>query len=136
MTGRVLLLTLFSVLVADQVSKHVARRALADDRRDGLVAFRLVANPRPGLVRLHRNVALALWAVAVAYSVVVVRLLDGSVIGGVAIGLAIGGATSNLVDRVTRGAVTDFVCLWRWPAFNLADVALVAAVPLAVGALL
>jgi len=136
MTGVVLLLTLFVVLVADQVSKHIARRALADDRQGGPLAFRLVANTRPGLVRIHESVALAIWGLAVAYAVVVVQFIDGSIIGGVAIGLAVGGATGNLVDRVTRGSVTDFVCLWRWPAFNLADAALVAAVPLAVGALL
>lgn len=136
MTGGVVLLTLVAVLVADQASKHVARRALTGDRRGGPVAFRLATNARPGLVRLRPNVALAIWAGAVAYSVVVVRHFDGNVLGGVAIGLAIGGATSNLVDRVVHGAVTDFVCVWRWPAFNLADAALVAAVPLVVGALL
>jgi signal peptidase II len=39
--------------------------------------------------------------------------------------LVIGGALGNLIDRVTLGAVVDFVDLhaagWHWPAFNLAD---------------
>jgi signal peptidase II len=39
--------------------------------------------------------------------------------------LVIGGALGNLIDRVTMGAVVDFVDLhaagWHWPAFNLAD---------------
>ena len=39
--------------------------------------------------------------------------------------LVIGGALGNLIDRVTIGAVVDFVDLhaagWHWPAFNLAD---------------
>jgi signal peptidase II len=39
-------------------------------------------------------------------------------------GLLIGGATGNLIDRVTEGAVVDFVDLPWWPAFNLADVAI------------
>ena len=39
----------------------------------------------------------------------------------VALGLLIGGSTSNLIDRVRLGHVTDFLDLRWWPAFNLAD---------------
>jgi signal peptidase II len=39
-------------------------------------------------------------------------------------GLLIGGASGNLIDRAREGAVTDFVDLPAWPAFNLADVAI------------
>jgi signal peptidase II len=36
-------------------------------------------------------------------------------------GLLLGGAAGNLIDRIRLGAVTDFVKLPHWPAFNLAD---------------
>ena len=36
-------------------------------------------------------------------------------------GLIVGGALGNLVDRVRVGAVTDFIKLPDWPAFNVAD---------------
>jgi signal peptidase II len=39
----------------------------------------------------------------------------------VALGLVIGGSTSNLLDRVRLGYVTDFLDLRWWPSFNLAD---------------
>ena len=39
-------------------------------------------------------------------------------------GLLIGGATGNLIDRTREGAVTDFMDLPWWPAFNIADVAI------------
>jgi signal peptidase II len=39
-------------------------------------------------------------------------------------GLLIGGAAGNLIDRTRDGAVTDFIDLPAWPAFNLADVAI------------
>jgi signal peptidase II len=46
----------------------------------------------------------------------------------VAIGLIIGGAVGNVIDRIRLGAVVDFldfhVGLWHWPAFNLADSAI------------
>jgi signal peptidase II len=39
-------------------------------------------------------------------------------------GLLIGGATGNLIDRAREGAVTDFLDLPLWPAFNVADMAI------------
>jgi signal peptidase II len=48
----------------------------------------------------------------------------------VAIGLLSGGALGNLADRVREGAVTDYVDILSWPAFNLADLAITAGVVL------
>jgi signal peptidase II len=46
----------------------------------------------------------------------------------VAIGLIIGGALGNVVDRLRLGAVVDFLYFhagsWYWPAFNFADSAI------------
>ena len=43
-------------------------------------------------------------------------------------GLLVGGALSNLADRVRIDSVIDFVDLPLWPTFNLADVAITAGV--------
>ena len=45
-----------------------------------------------------------------------------------ATGLLLGGAAGNIIDRLAHGAVTDWVKLPHWPAFNLADVAITAGV--------
>jgi signal peptidase II len=53
-----------------------------------------------------------------------------------ALGLIIGGAIGNGIDRFTHGAVVDFALFhlgtgenrWEWYVFNLADVAIVAGV--------
>jgi signal peptidase II len=46
----------------------------------------------------------------------------------VSIGLVIGGAIGNVIDRIRLGAVVDFldfyVGSWHWPAFNIADSAI------------
>ena len=51
-----------------------------------------------------------------------------------ALGLVVGGALGNLLDRLRQGAVTDFLDFYigsyHWPAFNLADVAIVCGVGL------
>lgn len=45
-----------------------------------------------------------------------------------ALGLQLGGAIGNLTDRVRLGEVTDFVDFRYWPAFNVADSAIVVGV--------
>ena len=44
------------------------------------------------------------------------------------VGLLVGGALGNLADRARAGAVIDFIDPIAWPAFNLADVAIVVGV--------
>jgi signal peptidase II len=54
----------------------------------------------------------------------------------VGIGLVMGGAVGNIIDRLRFGAVTDFLDFhlagWHWPAFNLADTAITIGVALLV----
>jgi len=46
----------------------------------------------------------------------------------IAVGLLAGGALGNLADRVRAEAVTDYVDVFGWPPFNLADVAITLGV--------
>jgi signal peptidase II len=49
-----------------------------------------------------------------------------------ALGLIIGGAVGNLIDRIINGYVVDFIDVyyktWHWPAFNVADSAITCGV--------
>ncbi len=53
---------------------------------------------------------------------------------GAALGAVIGGAIGNVIDRLYYGAVADFldfhIAGWHWPAFNIADSAIVVGVGL------
>jgi len=51
-------------------------------------------------------------------------LLGGDGAGGERLGLLLGGAIGNLIDRVAQGSVTDFIKLPLWPAFNVGDMAI------------
>ncbi len=44
------------------------------------------------------------------------------------VGLILGGALGNLADRAREGAVIDFIDPIAWPAFNVADTAIVVGV--------
>jgi len=57
-------------------------------------------------------------------------------LAGLALGLIVGGAIGNAIDRAAYGAVMDFVLFhitaatwtFQWYVFNLADTAIVAGV--------
>lgn len=46
----------------------------------------------------------------------------------VALGLLLGGAVGNLIDRICFGKVVDFIDVGAWPVFNVADSAVVVGV--------
>jgi len=127
-----------TVVVADVITKIIAVRALIPQRvpRDVVgdwVRLTLVYN-RGAAFGLHlgpfsREIFLAL---TVAALVILWRLYRGTPGGAtarlIALGLVCGGAVGNLIDRIRspRGVV-DFLDLgvgdWRWPTFNVADMA-------------
>ena len=45
-----------------------------------------------------------------------------------AMGLQLGGATGNLIDRLLMGKVTDFISILRFPVFNIADASITVGV--------
>lgn len=84
------------------------------------VAFGLAAG---GGVRLVAVTAVALGVVAYLFS------RDPTRPGmWEAAGLLAGGALGNLADRIRVDAVTDYIAIGSWPAFNLADVAVTLGV--------
>jgi signal peptidase II len=70
--------------------------------------------------------------VAVLVAIIIIiynyRLPSGHLLFRVALGLQLGGALGNLVDRIRLGHVTDFMDFGPWPVFNLADASIVAGV--------
>ncbi len=49
-------------------------------------------------------------------------------LGKLALGLVLGGTVGNLIDRIYLGYVTDFIAVSIWPAFNIADSAIVVGI--------
>jgi signal peptidase II len=79
----------------------------------------------PGGVNLLLFPLLA--AIIVTMLIVWLRRVESPFLA-VAIGLVIGGAVGNVIDRIRLGAVVDFLDFylgaWHWPAFNVADSAI------------
>jgi signal peptidase II len=117
-----------AVLVLDQASKWMVRhRAASLPWRPG-AGLRIEVGYNPGIsfsqLTGSRDLVFALVA-AVAAGVAVALFLAPPRYR-MALGVILGGALGNLVDRVRfDGAVLDFIGLYSWPTFNVADAAIV-----------
>ncbi|HIE09684.1 MAG TPA: signal peptidase II [Armatimonadetes bacterium] len=95
----------------------------------GLLQLRLVENEGIAFGLFSSPVALVLSGGALLMLLVLAltwKEVRGAPLFPVALGLEVGGGASNLLDRLLRGAVVDFIEIPYWPVFNLSDVAVVA----------
>ena len=131
-----------AAIVADQLTKLIVASELAlDDSLQVLGPFSIhhVQNSGIafGLFASATPVVTALTALAVGWMLLFfTRSGSRHPVLPVALGLLIGGSTSNLIDRIRLGHVTDFLDLRYWPAFNLVDSFIVVGVAVLFVALL
>lgn len=135
------------VFITDQISKWAVLNLYKKAQSDGLTQFSdLHISVLPFLdlmLRWNQGVSFSLGAnlgsygkiVFVFFSAIIVFFLflwlkkSTSFFTGIALGLVIGGAIGNMVDRIRFGAVEDFLYVhigvfdW-WPVFNGADSAI------------
>ena len=118
-----------AVLVADQLAKALVRGGIERGDRDGVFPGVELVNVR------NRGVAFGLFENGGTLLVVVAGLALAALVAffvtharrplvWLPTGMLLGGAAGNLVDRAREGAVTDFIDLPLWPAFNLADMSI------------
>lgn len=132
------------VVVADQVSKELLLRYLLKVGAilpviDGFFQLVVVWNRGVSFGLMGGGAALPPWllsgvAILVCIGLFVWLRRTDRLLTGWGIGLVIGGAIGNVIDRARWGAVFDFADFhvhdWHWPAFNVADSAIVVGVGL------
>jgi signal peptidase II len=120
----------FAVVVGlDQLTKHtVAAGITAGSEQKFLPGINLVHVRNTGvafsLFSSGGPLVLVLTLLALAALVVYLALRPGRPGLWLPTGMLIGGAVGNLIDRIATGAVTDFIKLPLWPAFNVADMSI------------
>jgi signal peptidase II len=122
-----------AVVVSDQAAKAAVNATLALGERVSLIPGLELVNVR------NRGVAFGLFAdggallvvfAAAALIALVAFFLThtGRPLVWLPVGLLLGGAAGNLIDRAREGAVTDYIDPVLWPAFNVADIAITLGV--------
>ncbi len=129
------------VILIDQVTKHMVRENMPVG---SMWAFSPESAPFFRLLHIENNGAafgmfqqsgVVFSGIAIVVSVVIVyyglRLPEGQWLLRLILGLQLGGALGNLIDRLVRGPVTDFfnvMALWNTPIFNVADLSITIGV--------
>jgi signal peptidase II len=127
-----------AVVLLDRVTKIWAERSLATPRDviEGVLTLRFTTNSGGAFSLGDRAPLLfALAAILVCAAIAVTSFRPRPALHAVALGLVLGGATGNLLDRIVRGPglsgrVVDFIDLHVWPVFNVADAAIVVGAAL------
>jgi signal peptidase II len=122
-------LVLVFVVILDQVTKVLVRHGIDVGEEDSVL---------PAISLVHvRNTGVAFGAFA-GGGIIVVALVAAALAAllyyfithldkplvWLPTGMLLGGSIGNIIDRVRDGAVTDFVKLPAWPAFNVADISI------------
>jgi signal peptidase II len=140
MIGRGLKIAVLALII-DQLGKyavlqHFGETGCGVDRHEQVTAFFdlvLTCNRGMsfGLFNTGPGLSVPLFSIAAAIIVVILGFWLSRVqtpLLAAGIGLIIGGAVGNLIDRLRFGGVVDFLYLhagsWYWPAFNFADSAI------------
>ena len=115
------------VFILDQISKEVIRRHLplyGSWPEDGFlrIVHGLNTGSAFGLFSGFTNLLTIASIVGIGVVLYYFQKQEISVIWyRLSIGLIVGGALGNLMDRLKDGAVVDFISVGWWPAFNVAD---------------
>jgi len=117
------------VVGLDQLSKHTLGTSVAaGEQRKFLPGIQLVHVRNTGVafgfLSGGGGVVLAFTLVALAVLVGYLALRPERHLLWLPTGMLVGGAIGNLIDRLARGAVIDFIKLPAWPAFNVADMSI------------
>lgn len=125
--------TLALVVAVDQVTKKLARDGIRPGEEDPVLPALKLVNVRNegvafGIDAGGAALVIALIAVALLALVLYFARHAARPLVWLPTGLLLGGALGNVVDRVRDGAVTDFLKIPAWPAFNVADVAITVGV--------
>ena len=121
-----------AVFVFDLITKSIVRANLAIGEswpdEDWLVKFTHVTNSGAAFGILQGAGIFLVVTAVIAIGAIVFYYLFPPLEHGLlrlALGLQLGGAAGNLLDRVRFGKVTDFVDFPRYPEFNVADSSIV-----------
>lgn len=133
------------VLIADQATKLLIRLVFIDSLPVEVTGFFNL------VLAYNRGVSFSLFTSDSAYGPYLFALLSLTIAAlliwwalrqhrlflAVVAGAIVGGAVGNVIDRLYLGAVVDFLDFhafgWHWPAFNVADSAIVIGVLVLIG---
>ena len=116
-----------AVIALDQLTKAIVRATLDVGEawpRDWPVQVHNVTNSGAAFSSLQDQTVFLIFMSLIGLAAIYIYYRNPPFqhwVASVAIGMMLGGAAGNLIDRVRVGRVTDFVDFFGFPTFNVAD---------------
>jgi len=124
-------LTAGAVLILDRLSKWwiMGNMSIGDSWAliTGIVNIRFIQNKGAafGILQGGRLLFILMAVAVIIATVYFIRKYQLPLLAQYSLGLIVGGALGNLIDRIIYGSVVDFISVGWFPVFNLADSAIV-----------
>jgi signal peptidase II len=126
---------LITALVVDQITKQLVLNNLGIGASwpdgNGFFRFTFVRNNGTAFGLFQDNGTLLTFVSMGAVALIVYFYREAVMVSWftrTALGLQLGGALGNLIDRFRHGYVVDFLDVGPWPIFNIADSAIIAGI--------
>jgi len=117
-------------VILDFISKHIIRAFSPDMSITSFFSISFIKNTGGafGLLRGYNWIFIIASIIVIGIFICCYINLPQKLNYIISLSLFLGGAVGNLIDRVFFGYVTDFIAFSFWPAFNIADAAILVGV--------
>lgn len=125
---RVMIILLISIVIIDQISKILIINFLKEPIGNDYLKLEIVNNTGMAFgfnSGNTKNIFLTIFVLAIVLTFVKNQIERIDMKTTIVIGMVLGGAVSNLADRIFRKGIIDFIKIYKIPTFNVADIAIV-----------
>ena len=125
-TVRLIVILIIILTILDQASKLIVSNLPVLPRINDSVGFEITTNTglafgfNDGSNVKNMFIMIFVIGIVIRFVITQIELIDTKT--AVALSMVLSGGISNLLDRIFRGAVLDFIKIYKFPIFNFADV--------------
>jgi len=125
---KIIILLVIIFIIVDQVSKILVSTFITEPIGNEFIKIQVVKNTGMAFGFNEgngKNIFLSICVLALVFNFIRTQIdrIDNKT--SVALGVVLAGGISNLIDRIFRGGILDFISIYKFPVFNIADILIV-----------
>lgn len=122
---KIVIIVVLIITIVDQLSKILVTRLVSKNIGNEYFGFEIVENTGMAFgfnSGNTKNIILSIFVILMISSFIKNQKNEIDTKTAIAISMVLGGGISNLIDRIFRGGVLDFIKVLFIPNFNVADI--------------